>query len=324
MTVLALDIGGTKFAAAHVTPDGSIVERDERPIGSAPTATLEHLVADFTGPDLTCVGIGTAGPLEVSTGMVSPVNIRSWRSFPLVEAVSRQVGDVPVVLAGDAQCMAVGEWWLGDHTAASLLGIVVSTGIGGGLVVQGRPLLGSTGNAGHIGHTTIDRDGDPCPCGARGCLETIASGPSIVRWALAQGWRPNHPVSTVTTKELAQAARDGAVIPNAAFDRAAKALAAAIRNAAALLDISNVVIGGGVAAVGDLLLVPMRHHLHRLDDLAFLQGITITASSLARDAGLLGAAAIALQANGATLRSRAVVLADRQHDSADRCTTRTL
>ncbi|MCP9949208.1 ROK family protein [Actinomadura madurae] len=177
-----------------------------------------------------------------------------WRGYPLVAAVQRLVPGVPVSLAGDAQCMALGEWWRGGHGGSSLLGIVVSTGVGGGLIIDGRPWTGRTGNAGHIGHVVVDHDGERCVCGARGCLETIAGGPSMVRWALAQGW--THAPGRPDAKALAAAARAGASIPLAAFHRAARALATAILNTAAVLDVRDVVIGGGVAAAGDLLLAP--------------------------------------------------------------------
>ncbi|WP_049576405.1 ROK family protein, partial [Nonomuraea sp. SBT364] len=191
MTVLALDIGGTKFAAAHVAADGRLLRRAERPIGRIPADTLRDLVADFRVRGIGAVGIGSAGPLDLPAGTVSPVNIPAWRDFPLAGTVRSLVPGAEVAMAGDGQCMALGEWWRGGHGARSLLGIVVSTGVGGGLILDGRPVLGETGNAGHVGHVIVDRDGERCSCGTLGCLETIASGPSMVRWALAAGWTPS-------------------------------------------------------------------------------------------------------------------------------------
>ncbi|MBO2446328.1 ROK family protein [Actinomadura barringtoniae] len=308
MITLALDIGGTKFAAAHITPDGALLAHAERPIGPDPAATLGDLVADFAVPGLTAVGIGSAGPLNVLAGTVSPVNIPAWRGFPLVDTVYRAT-DLPVFLAGDAQCMAAGEWWLGGHDVSSLLGIVVSTGIGGGLVLNGDPLLGATGNAGHIGHVIIDRDGEPCPCGARGCLETIASGPSMVRWARAHGWNGQ------TAFDLAAGARSGHITALSAFNRAADALATAICNTAAVLDVHDVVIGGGVAATGDLLLSPLRRALATRAGMDFLQDITVTGTTLGRNAGLYGAAALALQTEGAPPATRSRPAVDAVEES---------
>ncbi|MFA1545621.1 ROK family protein [Actinomadura chokoriensis] len=298
MTVLALDIGGSMFAVARVDASGKLLDRAEHPVGQSPTATLRGLVADFAEPGVTGVGIGSAGPIDTRAGTVSPINIPRWRGYPLVAAVQRLVPGVPVSLAGDAQCMALGEWWRGGHPATSLLGVVVSTGVGGGLVIDGRPWTGRTGNAGHIGHVLVDHDGEPCVCGARGCLETVAGGPSMVRWALARGWtlatgRPD-------AKALAAAARDGARIPRAAFHRAANALATAILSTAAVLDVRDVVIGGGVAS-GDLLLDPLRRAITERAGMPHLQDLRVAPTTLDRDAGLYGAAALALLASGTTL-----------------------
>jgi glucokinase len=113
----------------------------------------------------------------------------------------RQLTGLPTVLAGDGQCFALGEHWLGSGRGSSaLLGIVVSTGIGGGLVIDGVPLLGPTGNAGHVGHMSIDPYGERCSCGGRGCVERYASGPNLVRWALANGWQPGLATVPVTVE----------------------------------------------------------------------------------------------------------------------------
>jgi predicted NBD/HSP70 family sugar kinase len=299
MTVLAIDIGGTKFAAALVGTDGALRARTELPVGPSPTDTLHRLVSGSGhARDLSGIGIGAAGPIDVLRGEVSPINIPGWRGFPVVDAVKQVLPGLPVTLAGDAQCMALGEWWRGGRAEHSLLGIVVSTGIGGGLILDGHLYLGSAGNAGHIGHVIIDRDGEPCPCGGTGCLETIASGPSMVRWALAQGWVPTEAVDART---LAVDASKGADIPRAAFRRAGKALGVAIVSTAALLDVHHVVIGGGVSAVGDLLLRPIREAAAVWGGSQTLHTVTITATSLHRDAGLYGAAALALTEGGQSL-----------------------
>ncbi|MEV0829932.1 ROK family protein [Nonomuraea rubra] len=345
MTVLALDIGGTKFAAAHVTAGGTLVRREERPIGPVPATTLSDLVADFRAPGLRAVGIGSAGPLDVRAGTVSPINIPAWRGFPLADTVRRLVPGADVALAGDGQCMALGEWWRGGHGADSLLGIVVSTGVGGGLILDGRPVLGGTGNAGHVGHVIVDRDGEPCSCGTNGCLETIASGPSMVRWALSNGWTPTAPTDSgtppgpalgvgvgvgvgvdsragartdiaggartdvgggrpdgVTARELADDARRGARVPLAAFERAADALATVVLNTAAVADLHHVVIGGGVAAAGPLLIGPLRERLAKRAGMDFIRHVQVALTSLERDAGLYGAAALALLTTGTALR----------------------
>ncbi|MEU8203794.1 ROK family protein [Streptosporangium sp. NPDC049046] len=313
MTALAIDIGGTKFAAALVRPDGTVTRRVEVPVGRDPEATLVSLVHDIRGTrddrpadaavgvddtrDLAGIGIGSAGPLDAVAGTVSPVNIPAWRGFPLVGAVSELLPGLPVALAGDAQCMALGEWWRGGHSRSrALLGIVVSTGVGGGLVLDGTPYVGPTGNAGHIGHIIVDRDGELCPCGATGCLETIASGPSMVRWALANGW--SAPGARPDARALSADAARGVPAAQLAFQRAADALAVAILTTAALFDIDDVVIGGGVSGAGETLLAPLRQAVAERAGLAFLRRLTVEQTSLERDAGLYGAAALVLPVAG--------------------------
>jgi glucokinase len=306
MTALAIDIGGTKFAVAVVHPDGTMTGRAELPVGPDPVATLASLVRGVDVAGLTGVGIGSAGPIDSLAGTVSPVNIPSWRDFPLVDTVRELLADlpglpgIPVALAGDGQCMALGEWWQGGYGSGSrvLLGIVVSTGVGGGLVLDGVPYLGPTGNAGHIGHIAIDPNGKLCPCGAVGCLETIASGPNMVRWALANGW--TCPAAHPDAKALAADAARGVPLAQLAFQRTADALATAILTTAALFDVDDVVIGGGVAAAGETLLAPLRQAVAKQAGLAFLHRLTVNRTSLERDAGLYGAAALVLPAETRT------------------------
>lgn len=289
--VLAIDIGGTTFAAAAIRADRSIAARAEIPIGTDPSATLTALINSFDRSGLTGVGIGSAGPLDVHAGTVSPVNIPAWRGFPLTATVAALTG-LPVGLAGDAQCMALGEYWH-RPTARSLLGVVVSTGIGGGLVLDGEPYFGLSGNAGHIGHISIDPAGQHCPCGATGCVETIASGPSMAAFARTHGW------TGPDARALASDAHAGHPAAQHAFSRGADALATAILTTAALVDIDNVVIGGGVAAAGPVLFTPLRQALTRHAGLEFLRQVSITPTALGRDAGLYGAAALASALAGA-------------------------
>jgi glucokinase len=318
-TVLAVDVGGTKFAAALVEADGSIRSRAAVPTPSTRDAGvvaealrgLLDQVASMRGSSrLSSVGIGSAGPVDPVAGTVSPVNIPAWRDFDLVGAVGRSVPDRPIVLAGDGHCMALGEYWRGGHASRSMLGIVVSTGVGGGLVIDGRVFAGPTGNAGHIGHMSVDVAGEPCPCGGRGCVEMSASGPAMVRWALANGWRNGTVPSGVDgdrgvplsarhppdARQLAHDARAGHPVAREAFVRAAQALATAIVSAAALIDLDDVVIGGGVAAAGDLLFAPLRTAIDARAGLAFVRRTRVHPSPLGADAGLLGAAALALDA----------------------------
>jgi glucokinase len=247
-------------------------------------------------PAAVAVGIGSAGPVDASVGTVSPVNVPGWRDYPLVAGVTEAVGGLPVVLTGDGVAIAAAEHWLGaarGHDNAVCM--VVSTGVGGGLVLGGRVYPGPTGNAGHIGHISVDLDGDPCPCGSRGCVERIASGPNIARRALESGWRPPAGAEP-TAAAVADSARAGDPVALASFDRAAQALAAGIAATANLVELGIVVIGGGVAGAGPLLFDPLRAHLARYATLSFTSGMKVVPALLGTDAGLVGAAAAAAQA----------------------------
>jgi len=299
--VLAVDVGGTKLAAAIVEADGRIRVRatvDTPDSGDATVvAAALHDVVDRVAREgplgrLVGLGIGSAGPVDVAAGTVSPVNIPAWRGFGIVDAIRDVVPGRPALLAGDGHCMALGEYWRGGFHSRALLGVVVSTGVGGGLVIDGQVYGGPTGNAGHIGHIVVDVDGPGCACGGRGCVETYASGPAMARWALANGWSHRQP----DARHLAEDARRGHPVAREAFRRAAEVLAAAVVTATALIDLDDVVVGGGVAAAGHILLDPLRAGLGERAGLDFIRRVRVHASPLGADAGLLGAAALVLDA----------------------------
>jgi glucokinase len=170
--------------------------------------------------------------------------------------------------------------------------MVVSPGVGGGLVLDGRLHPGPTGNAGPIGHISVDLDGDPCPCGGRGCVERIASGPHIARRALAAGWRPG-PDGDTSAAAVAAAAHAGDPVAAASFARAAQALAAGIAATASLVEIEVAVVGGGVAGAGEVLFGPLRRALADYATLSFVRDLVVLPARMGTDAGLIGAAAAA-------------------------------
>ncbi|MFR9792824.1 ROK family protein [Streptomyces sp. MB22_4] len=301
--VAALDIGGTKIAGGLVDGRGLILERAQRATparqdGDTVMRAVEEVLGELAGSSLwrlvRSVGIGSAGPVDASAGTVSPVNVPGWRDFPLVERVRAITGGLPVELIGDGVAITAAEHWQGaarGHDNA--LCMVVSTGVGGGLVLNGRLHPGPTGNAGHIGHISVDLDGDPCPCGSRGCVERIASGPNIARRAREQGWRPG-PDGDTSAAAVAAAARAGDPVAAASFERAARALAAGIAATATLVEIDIAVIGGGVGNAGDILFTPLREALADYATLSFVRRLTVVPARMGTDAGLVGAAAAAL------------------------------
>jgi glucokinase len=201
--VLAIDVGGTKIAAAVVTADGTLTHERRtatmREAGAeetfAPAAEmLTKIISDagLSGP--LRVGIGSAGPMDGPRGLISPVNIAAWRDFPIVERVRSTVrqatGAQPTVgLAGDGHCMALGEHWLGaGRGLRSMVGMVLSTGVGAGAVIDDQLYAGDTGNAVLIGHISVNAYGPRCVCGSHGCVEMYARGPALVQAAKAAGW----------------------------------------------------------------------------------------------------------------------------------------
>nr|WP_107911699.1 ROK family protein [Streptomyces chartreusis] len=301
--VAALDIGGTKIAGALVDGHGTIVARAQRATparedGETVMQAVEEVVGELTVSPLwghaTALGIGSAGPVDASAGTVSPVNVPGWRDYPLVRRVREAAGGLPVELIGDGVAITAAEHWQGaarGHDNA--LCMVVSTGVGGGLVLNGRLHPGPTGNAGHIGHISVDLDGDLCPCGSRGCVERIASGPNIARRAIENGWLPG-PDGDTSAAAVAASAQAGDPVAVASFERAAQALAAGIAATATLVEIDIAVIGGGVGKAGDVLFTPLRKALSDYATLSFVQRLTIVPAQMGTDAGLVGAAAAAL------------------------------
>ncbi|MFE2631638.1 ROK family protein, partial [Streptomyces sp. NPDC059374] len=298
--VAALDIGGTKIAGALVDGHGTIAVRAQRPtpakedgetVMRAVEEVVQELAASPSWGRVSALGIGSAGPVDASAGTVSPVNVPGWRGYPLVRRVREATGGLPVELIGDGVAITAAEHWQGaaqGHDNA--LCMVVSTGVGGGLVLGGRLHPGPTGNAGHIGHISVDLDGDLCPCGSRGCVERIASGPNIARRALDAGWRPG-PDGDTSAAAVAAAAREGDPVAMASFERAARALAAGIAATATLVEIDIAVIGGGVGKAGDVLFTPLRKALADYATLSFVRRLTVAPARMGTDAGLVGAAA---------------------------------
>ena len=192
---LAIDIGGTKIAVGLVDDDGELAHHAQLPTpdgdAEAIWAVVDSLVTEAlaaAGGHVRGVGIASAGPIDLPTGTISPINITAWQRFPIVERVTGLVG-APVRLGGDGLCMALGERWRGAGRGAHfLLGMVVSTGVGGGLVLDGAPYDGRTGNAGHVGHVVVEPDGHPARAAAAAVWRRLRRGPHMAQWARENGW----------------------------------------------------------------------------------------------------------------------------------------
>jgi glucokinase len=305
---LVIDIGGTKFAAGVAEPTGKLItwaqtstpreldaEQLWRTLEALASRVLESARITTTA-DLAAVGCGCGGPMEWPAGLVSPLNIPAWRSFPLRDRLSERFPGIPVRVHNDAVCMVAGEHWRGAGRGKNnVLGMVVSTGVGGGLVLDGRLVQGASGNAGHIGHVVVTGDDGPeCVCGGRGCLEAIARGPALVAWAQSQGWRPGQ--AGVTGKDLADDGALGHPVGVAAMRRAGRAIGVAIASATHLCDLEVVSIGGGLSQAGALLFEPLEEALREHARLEFARRVQAVPAALGQSAGLVGAAALVFAA----------------------------
>ncbi len=278
--VLAVDIGGTKLAAGVATDDGRLTTSDSRPtpvsedaeeVFGALAGVVESVLARAPRQPAVC-GVGCGGPMRGAGARVSPLNIPAWRDFPLRDRLGDLVG-VPVAVDNDAKALALGE---GAHGAAQgvddYLAMVVSTGVGGGIVLDGRLLDGADGNAGHIGHVVVEPSGRPCVCGGRGCLEAEASGPAIA----------------------AMTGRPAAEAPDDVRRRTGTLVGRAVASVAALLDLQLAVVAGSVAlGFGVPFFDAAQREIHERCGLAYSRSTRIVPAGLGADGPLLGAAAVA-------------------------------
>jgi len=305
---LAVDIGGTKLAAGVVEPAGRVLAWAQVPTPVGLDAeqlwrTLDALISqvlergDVTPDALVGCGCGCGGPMEWPAGVVSPLNIPAWRGFPLRTRLAERLGGIPVRVHNDAICLVAAEHWRGaGRGRRNVLGMVVSTGVGGGLVLDDRLVEGASGNAGHVGHVVVDPETGPdCVCGGRGCVEAIARGPALVQWAQAQGWRPDQ--RDATAKDLAADGALGHAVATAAMSRAGRALGVAIASATCLCDLEVVSVGGGLSQAGQLLFDPLEEALRAHARLDFARNVTVVPAALGQSAGLVGAAALIFAAD---------------------------
>lgn len=292
MVVLALDIGATKFAVGVVDPDYTVhsVRRAAVAVDDPWAVCRELLIAVAGDNEVRAVGIGSAGPVDVPAGVTRPLNFPRWRDgFPIVDRVRSVFPGAAVRFAIDGACLVLAEHRVGGLRGLDNgLALTVSSGVGGGVLADGRVLRGRTGNAGHIGHIIVPGDETPCACGGFGCVEAVAGGMSTVRWARSQGW------TGATGIELAQAAHGGEPVAVAAMARAGTALGRAVCSAAALLDVNRVVIGGGFADSGEPLWGPLRAAVDRHAGLEFIDALDVSLSTLPEGATLVGAGVLAI------------------------------
>jgi glucokinase len=274
---LAVDVGGTKLAVGRVTADGRLVERRSVPTppGTDPEAlwlALDRLLGTLAPFERFAVcGVGCGGPMTAGGTLVSPLNIPAWRDFPLAARLSERTG-LPARVDNDAKALALGEAWTGAAVGErNFIAMVVSTGVGGGIVLDGRLLEGEAGNAGHIGHVLVEPDGHELAAHARGTLEVEASGTGI---ALHTGRPPVEASTAVIT-------RTGTMVGRA------------VGSVANLLDLRLAVVAGSVAlGFGEPFFAAAQAEIDRLCVLDFSRGARIVPAGLGDEGPLVGAAAV--------------------------------
>lgn len=276
---LAIDIGGTKLAVGLVDCDATVVAQARRPTegadGEALFAGLMELVDEVrasAGVDPAVVGVGCGGPMTRGGATVSPINITQWQGFALRDRLSDAMG-LPVRVDNDAKALTLAEGWVGAAVGVdNYLGMVVSTGVGGGVVLDGRLLDGADANAGHIGHVVVEPDGHVCGCGGVGCLEAEASGTAI---------------AALTGRPPAEA--DAATV-----QRTGTMVGRAVASVVNLLDLQLAVVAGSVAlGFGAPFFAAAQAEIDYRARLQFSRATVIMPAGLGADAPLIGAAAVA-------------------------------
>ncbi len=303
--LIALDIGGTQMRAARFLPGErtpqEIRKQATQEPGSTPEETLFALVERIWPEEggVRAIAAALPGPVDSQRGMLlTAPNIPQWRAYPLANRLEAHFS-VPAAIDNDANLAALGEWRFGAGRGHHyLLYLTVSTGIGGGVILDDRILHGARGLAGELGHLTVVPDGPRCGCGQRGHLEAVASGTAIARdvhLALENG-----APSTLkrrpppTAEQIARAAAQGDALAREALAKAGYCIGVALADYLHIFNPTCLIIGGGVSRSGDLLLAPLRRALRtHVMSPEYLQGLTVTTAALGDEAGLMGALALA-------------------------------
>jgi glucokinase len=312
---IGVDIGGTKIAGGVVDPQGLVIARTYGDTPADDTSRTRRVVVDLirefaASYQVAAVGVGAAGWVDKAGATVRYSPHLAWRDEPLRDVVAAAV-PVPVLVANDGNAAAWAEYRFGAGRAAhsgsddSMVLVTVGTGVGGGVVIGGRLVRGASGMAGELGHIRMVPDGQACGCGRCGCLEQYASGRALVR--LARSGAIHAPEDAggllslaggdpeaITGPLVTTAARAGDKVAGAAFDEVGRWLGAGLADLAQILDPRLIVVGGGVADAGELLLAPTRQaYADALAVRGTFPVASVQAALLGGDAGVIGAADLA-------------------------------
>lgn len=310
---IGLDLGGTNIKGILLDSDGNIYTNTDIPTeaGDGPESVARRMAgmisvleqaAKKAGRKATGVGIGIPGLPDQGTGDVVFAPNLGWKNVPLLKLLTTTV-TLPVILENDANTAALGEQWLGaGRGSANMIMITIGTGIGGGLILNGKLYTGANGSAGEIGHTVINPQGPPCSCGRRGCLETYTSATAMIRMAreaIEQGKKTClTSKDKIEARDIVTAALQGDETSAGIVDFAAQYLGIGIANMINILNPDKVVVGGGVAGAGDILFEPLISSVRQWSLEANVDAVKIVPAQLGNNAGCIGAASLALKQKG--------------------------
>jgi len=314
--ILGIDLGGTKILTAVANSQGKMLSRDHSitPAKKGHEAVIQSILesvyraleqADVAVSALTAIGVGAPGISNPETGILftSP-NLPGWRDVPLRDIVQEKLGK-KAFLINDANAAALGELYFGAARGArNFIYITISTGIGGGIVINGNIYSGALGTAGEVGHMTIDDDGLMCNCGNRGCWETLASGTALAREArhrIKEGVRTSileyagGDVEKVTAQVIHSAAEQGDSLAKELIARTGYYVGVGLANIINIFNPELIVIGGGLSNIGDMLLEPAFEVAGERAYKEAFQTVRFASAELGRNSGVLGAAAFAIR-----------------------------
>ncbi len=317
LPVLAIDLGGTKILAAIISSKGQIMAKERRltladkgpqVVINRIFSVIDHLLnqRNINSSQLGGISIAAAGAIDSKKGLVtSSPHLPGWHDVPLRDIV-REKYRVNTFLINDANATALGEHHFGvGQGVNNLVLLTLGTGIGGGIIINGRLYSGASGSAGEIGHTTIDVNGPRCSCGNSGCLEALVSGTAVARDAIRrirQGEKSSltkivkgDKIEDITAEEVLAAARAGDSLASEVILKAATYLGIGLANVVNIFNPEMIIIGGGMAKMGDLLLNPARQVVKEKTFQLSAQAVQIVPTQLGEDAAVLGAAVFALQ-----------------------------
>lgn len=291
----AVDIGGTKIAVGIVDEQGSILAQGETPTspelgyqaGLARTSAVLRRLLDECGLSIAGIGVGSTGPIDPQTGVYGEVGtLPGWQGAPLAADLERLFG-VRVAVENDADATALGEAaWGAGRGSRSLLYVTISTGIGVGILLDGRIYRGAGGAHPEIGHHILDASGPACYCGANGCWESLASGPALEAWMSSQR------DDVLSARQICELARRGEPLALQAVHREARYLGLGLANLVTMFCPQTIVLGGGMMHSADLLLAPAVDVVRRICTQVPAENTSIVLAGLGAQCGLLGAACV--------------------------------